>query len=84
MHDDVFAVLKFSTQEMMNAEQAERVMKSGASSSSLFSISRPSGGGLRGDSAEQAAVFVRKDEEDEEENDEGEHDDEEATNSLGR
>ena len=76
MHDDVFAVLKFSTQEMMNAEQAERVMKSWREFvEPFFGISRADPeGDYVDDSAEQAAVFVRKDEEDEEENDEGEHD----------
>ena len=76
VHDDVFAVLKFSTQEMMNAEQAERVMKSWREFvEPFFGISRADPeGDYVDDSAEQAAVFVRKDEEDEEENDEGEHD----------
>jgi paired amphipathic helix protein Sin3a len=76
VHDDVFAVLKFSTQEMMNAEQAERVMKTWREFiEPFFGISRADPeGDYVDDSAEQAAVFVRKDEEEEEENDEGEND----------
>jgi hypothetical protein len=79
VHDDVYAVLKFSTHEMMNAEQAERVMKTWREFvEPFFGIHRAdTEGDYVDDSAEQAAVFVRKDDE-EEENGDGDGDDDEA------
>ena len=68
VHDDIYAVLKFSTSEMMNAEQAEKVMRTWREFlEPFFGISRADvEGDYVDDSAEQAALFVRKDEDEEE------------------
>ena len=75
-HDDVYAVLKFSTNEMMNAEQAERVMKTWREFvEPFFGIRRADPeGDYVDDSAERAAQHVKKVEEDEEENEDEEED----------
>lgn len=67
VHDDVYAVLKFSTHEMMSAEHADRVMKTWRDFvEPFFGIARgdPEGDYVD-DSAENAAVFVRKNDEEE-------------------
>mmetsp|Transcript_16182 Transcript_16182/g.39442 ORF Transcript_16182/g.39442 Transcript_16182/m.39442 type:complete len:1081 (+) Transcript_16182:583-3825(+) len=71
VHDDVYAILKFSTHEMMNADHAERVMKMWREfCEPFFGISRAdTEGDYLDNSAEQAAAFVRKDDEDGEDND---------------
>tara|TARA_B100001142_G_C14346217_1_gene660105 strand:- start:2091 stop:5489 length:3399 start_codon:yes stop_codon:yes gene_type:complete len=65
VHDDVYAVLKFSTHEMMNSEHADRVMSTWRNFfEPFFGIARTDpDGGYVDNSADQAAFFVRKDEE---------------------
>ena len=63
VHDDIYAVLKFSSREMMASEHAERVMKMWRDFvEPFFGIKRnnPEGDYLD-DSAEQAALLVHKD-----------------------
>ena len=73
VHDDIYAVLKFSTREMMNSDHAERVMKTWRIFvEPFFGITRRDPeGDYHDDSAEQAAFLVqRDDDDDDEENDE--------------
>ena len=74
VHDDVYAVLRFSTHEMMNTDHAERVMKTWREFvEPFFGICRADpDGDYVDDSAEQAAVFVRRDDEDDDEGEGGE------------
>ena len=60
VHDDIYAVLKFCTHEMMNSDHAERVMNTWRIfMEPFFGITRKDPeGDYHDDSAEQAALFV--------------------------
>mgnify|MGYP001205463232 CR=1 FL=1 len=88
VHDDIYAVLKFSTNEMMSTEHADRIMKMWRDFiEPFFGINRVDGEYFD-DSAEQASIFVSKfngeDVECSEENDQAEEENpENVTNHTG-
>ena len=60
VHDDVYAVIKFSTKEMLNAEQGERVLTLYRNFiESFFNIARSHADDFKDTAAESAALFVR-------------------------
>ena len=60
VHDDVYAVIKFSTNEMLNSEQGERVLTLYRNFvESFFNVNRENPDDFKDSSAETAANFVR-------------------------
>jgi paired amphipathic helix protein Sin3a len=60
VHDDVYAVIKFSTREMLSVEQGERVLTLYRNFlESFFNVTRSSADDFKDSAAEAAANFVR-------------------------